>query len=135
MPGLGALDGELLVVPLTFLDRETRYASADTERKTDLARLRPGVEIDEVVLDPPAGYAVAALPPEVAADTSMVGLAFEATRTPEGSVRLTRRLEIRAGRFPKAAYPAIRDVYRAADALRRAVVVFRRVESGAPPGP
>lgn len=126
LKGLAGTTDGLLVVPLSMLEVGRSTGWPEDARRTDFAVVGPIVETDDVTIAPPPGYTLRSLPSAAKAEVPMVGLSFEAMKDAEGRAHLTRRMEVRAGRFPAtdaAGHRAVRDLD---VALRGAVVVFER---------
>lgn len=123
---LAARSDDLLVMPLTMLEVTHSSGWSEDARRMDFVVGAPLVEAEHIVVTPPPGYVLRSLPAEVEATSSMVGMTFEARRDDSGRALLTRRLTVRAGRFPSSEGDVHRAVHDRNMALRRAVVVFAR---------
>lgn len=128
-PAYARRSGELLIVRPRVLGVESLDLPGEGRpRIHDLMLIEPLVNVDEIVIELPAGYGVDSLPQPVELDA---GFASYRSRTEvNGSeLKYTRTLEVRALQVPAARIEEFRQLQREIARDERAVVMLKKTGS------
>jgi hypothetical protein len=122
----GAVQRMLMPVEIFQTSEVGYFQSQKRTNEVDFARAYE--TIDDLVIHPPAGYKVQALPPAQKVDMGPVVYQISAAEQ-QGAVEVTRHLVIRGVRFPKESYPGLRTFFSAARTYDDAQVLFQSAPS------
>ncbi|WP_109699623.1 DUF3857 domain-containing protein [Chitinophaga deserti] len=108
VPNYASVTGKRLFITPNILNRHQGKLTAESARKSDIYIRTPYRDADTVEIAVPAGYQPEAMFPEVKLSTRFGS--YYAKVTVEGNkIRYIRQVEMKAGRYPAAEYPALED--------------------------
>lgn len=128
IPGHATLDGDRLLVPLSFLSRHRARWFDREERQLDIDIDNDDTYVDTVELTLPEGWVVDHLPAPEQRTSAALAYAFSA-RNHGKKVVVRRELRLRPGTYPRDTYDTLRAPARAFAAARQKVIVLRRASA------
>lgn len=122
-PHYAVLDGRSWLVPLKMLT--ALYEVFDVRARRHEVHIRADVgPVEETLeLEAPPGFHAAQVPDTVTETVPGMSVRITAERTKTG-VRLVRRVSLTPGRYPKEAYPKLRDTLERFQSVRNTVLTF-----------
>lgn len=119
------VDGDRLILPLTFLEQYWDGAMKSDDRRFELVVRDTEHNQDVLAVPIPAGYQLESAPPALKVEGGLFRLDFEA-RPGDGVVVVHRHLDFTSGRMPKGQYEAARRVFDALRQTQKGSLVFKR---------
>ncbi len=129
---LGVQSGNDLIVPLTVMHNHLDGVFNTDQRQYDIFLQFAETEAETMHLHVPPGYRIKSLPPEVKQDGEAFRYALSVRPTTDG-VDITRRLDLKRGRYNKKYYAKLAGPVRAFEQARTQAVVLERTTPA--PGP
>jgi len=122
VPAYAALDGERLIVPLTFLRMVTDRELDEAPREHDVMLREASREEETLVVHVPDGWTVSDLPPSATWHSDAVDGIVEVIRG-TNTIRIRRVVQTHVGHWGPGEYDEMVAVLRNVAAIRRAVFV------------
>ena len=129
LPGFAPPSGHRVFISPNLLSRLPPLPVQVGERQADLWLPQASLHADTVRLHLPAGFKPENLPAPVQLSTAYGTYASQYATLPDGTIQYIRRLELKRGQLPKAAYPGYLDFRRKINAADKSQVVLVKTES------
>jgi hypothetical protein len=124
--GYAAVDGDRLVVPLSFLHGDCDEDFGDEPRAHDVMIREAKRDEETLTLHLPSGYVAAELPPGLALHTDAADGAVDVTAAAPGTIRLRRMLQTHVGHWGPAEFDDVAALMRKLAAVRQEVVILKK---------
>ncbi len=118
--------GDKLLLPVYALTNPGRYPFRSAFRKYPVYFNYPYTEIDDIIIELPAGYEVEALPEAKTRDSERTGFNLACSQDEPGQLRVERRLAIKKNLFPVAEYIHLKDFFDFVQARDGQQIVLRK---------
>lgn len=129
LPGFAPPSGNRVFITPNLLSRLPALPAQVGERQAELWLPRASLHADTVRLHLPAGFKPETLPAPVQLSTAYGTYASQYATLPDGTIQYIRRLELKRGHLPKAAYPGYLDFRRKINSADKSQLVLVKTES------